>query len=130
MVSPGSASGSQVVEAARQFLGTPYVWGGGNINGTTGGGFDCSGLTSYAIYKGSGNKITLPRTSEQQWNVGVEIPIDQAQAGDLVFGSWAGTDPGHVGIAIGGGQMIHAPTTGDVVKQAPLQSDMKARRVL
>ena len=130
VVSPGSASGSQVVEAARQFLGTPYVWGGGNINGTTGGGFDCSGLTSYAIYKGSGNKITLPRTSEQQWTVGVEIPIDQAQAGDLVFGSWAGTDPGHVGIAIGGGQMIHAPTTGDVVKQAPLQSDMKARRVL
>ena len=130
VVSPGSASGSQVVDAARQFLGTPYVWGGGNINGTTGGGFDCSGLTSYAIYKGSGNKITLPRTSEQQWTVGVEIPIDQAQAGDLVFGSWAGTGPGHVGIAIGGGQMIHAPTTGDVVKQAPLQSDMKARRVL
>ena len=130
VVSPGSASGSQVVEAARQYLGTPYVWGGGNINGTTGGGFDCSGLTSYAIYKGSGNQVTLPRTSEQQWTVGVEIPINQVQAGDLVFGAWSGSGPGHVGVAIGDGQMIHAPTTGDVVKQVPLQSDMKARRVM
>lgn len=130
VVSPGSASGAQVVEAARQYIGTPYVWGGGNINGTTGGGFDCSGLTSYAIYTGSGNQVTLPRTSEQQWTVGVEIPIAQAQPGDLVFGSWTGSGPGHVGVAIGDGQMIHAPTTGDVVKQAPLQSDMKARRVM
>ena len=130
VVFPGSASGSQVVEAARQYIGTPYVWGGGNINGTTGGGFDCSGLTSYAIYTGSGNQITLPRTSEQQWTVGVEIPIAQAQPGDLVFGSWSGSGPGHVGVAIGDGQVIHAPTTGDVVKQAPLQSDMKARRVM
>lgn len=130
VVSPGSASGSQVVDAARQYLGTPYVWGGGGTGGPTGGGFDCSGLTSYAIYQGSGNKVTLPRTSEQQWAVGVEIPIDQAQAGDLVFGGWSGSGPGHVGVAIGGGQMIHAPTTGDAVKQSPFQSDMKARRVM
>ena len=130
VVSPSSASGTQVIEAARQYLGTPYVWGGGGIGGPTGGGFDCSGLTSYAIYTGSGNQVTLPRTSEQQWTVGGEIPINQAQPGDLVFGSWSGSGPGHVGIAIGNGQMIHAPTTGDVVKQAPLQNDMKARRVI
>lgn len=133
VVSPGSASGAQVVEAARQYLGTPpYVWGGGGTGGPTGGGFDCSGLTSYAIYTGSGNTVTLPRTSEQQWSVGVEIPpISQAQPGDLVFGAWSGSGPGHVGIAIGNGQMIHAPpTTGDIVKQAPLQNDMKARRVI
>lgn len=129
-VPPGSASGSQVVEAARQYLGTPYVWGGGNINGISGGGFDCSGLTSYAIYKGSGNKVTLPRTSEQQWTVGVEIPIDQAQPGDLVFGSWEPSGPGHVGIAMGNGRMVHAPTFGDVVKEAPLMDGMKARRVM
>ncbi len=105
--------------------------GGGGTGGPTGGGFDCSGLTSYAIYTGSGNTVTLPRTSEQQWSVGVEIPISQAQPGDLVFGAWSGSGPGHVGIAIGNGQMIHAPpTTGDIVKQAPLQNDMKARRVI
>lgn len=129
-VPPGSASGSQVVEAARQYLGTPYVWGGGNINGISGGGFDCSGLTSYAIFKGSGNKVTLPRTSEQQWTVGVEIPIEQAQPGDLVFGSWEPSGPGHVGIAMGNGRMVHAPTFGDVVKEAPLMDGMKARRVM
>ncbi|PVX59681.1 peptidoglycan DD-metalloendopeptidase family protein [Rhodococcus globerulus] len=130
VVFPASASGAQVVEASRQYLGTPYVWGGGGIGGPTGGGFDCSGLTSYAIYTGSGNTVTLPRTSEQQWSVGVEIPIAQAQPGDLVFGSWSASGPGHVGVAIGNGQMIHAPTTGDVVKQGPLQNDMKARRVI
>lgn len=62
--------------------------------------------------------------------MGVEIPIDQAQPGDLVFGSWAASGPGHVGIALGGGRMIHAPTTGDVVKEASLMSEMKARRVM
>ncbi|WP_080731825.1 peptidoglycan DD-metalloendopeptidase family protein [Rhodococcoides fascians] len=130
VASPGSAAGPQVIAAARQYLGTPYVWGGGSTAGPSGGGFDCSGLTSYAIYAGSGNKVTLPRTSEQQWTVGTEIPIDQAQPGDLVFGSWASSGPGHVGIALGNGRMIHAPTTGDVVKEAPLMEGMKARRVM
>ena len=61
--------------------------------------------------------------------MGSEIPIDQAMPGDLVFGSFEANGPGHVGIYIGGGQMIHAPTTGDVVKQAPLMAGMKARRI-
>ena len=130
LVPNGSKDGGQVVAAARQYLGTPYVWGGGSTGGPSGGGFDCSGLTSYATFTGSGGKVTLPRTSEQQWTVGTEIPIDQAQPGDLVFGSWAGSGPGHVGIALGGGRMIHAPTTGDVVKEAPLMGGMKARRVM
>lgn len=128
---PGqSANGGQVVNAAREYLGTPYVWGGGGTGGPSGGGFDCSGLTSYAVFAASGGKTTLPRTSEQQWTVGVEIPINDAQPGDLVFGSWGPGGPGHVGIFAGNGQMVHAPTTGDVVKEAPLlQSGMKARRM-
>lgn len=124
---PTGADGDNVVEAARQYLGTPYVWGGGDINGPSRGGFDCSGLTSFAYF--AGKHITLPRTSEAQWGVGSEIPIDQAMPGDLVFGSFEANGPGHVGIYIGGGQMIHAPTTGDVVKQAPLMAGMKARRI-
>ncbi|MDH6284521.1 peptidoglycan DD-metalloendopeptidase family protein [Prescottella agglutinans] len=128
---PNAAGDSgQVVTAAREYLGTPYVWGGGGIGGPSGGGFDCSGLTSYAVHAASGGKVALPRTSEQQWGVGVEIPIDQAQPGDLVFGGWGSNGPGHVGIYSGGGQMVHAPTTGDVVKEAPLQAGMKARRVM
>lgn len=125
-----SGDNRQVVAAAREYLGTPYVWGGGGIAGPSGGGFDCSGLTSFAVHAASAGTVTLPRTSEQQWNVGVEIPIAQAQPGDLVFGSWGPSGPGHVGIYVGDGQMVHAPTTGGVVEEAPLQAGMKARRVM
>ncbi|MFF0818071.1 peptidoglycan DD-metalloendopeptidase family protein [Rhodococcus sp. NPDC003318] len=120
----------QVVAAAREYLGTPYVWGGGGTAGPSGGGFDCSGLTSYAVHAATAGKVTLPRTSEEQWRIGVEIPLDQTRPGDLVFGSWGPNGPGHVGIYTGGGQMVHAPNTGDVVKEAPLQAGMKARRMM
>ncbi len=112
-----------VVEAGLKFLGLPYVWGGGNINGPSMGGFDCSGLTSYAIHAATG--VTLPRTSETQWGVGVEIPLDQAQPGDLLFGNWQAGGPGHVAIYVGNGQMLHAPTFGDVVKVGPIFAGMK-----
>lgn len=129
-VPTASGDSSQVVAAAREYLGTPYVWGGGGVGGPAGGGFDCSGLTSYAVHAATGGRVTLPRTSETQWGVGVEVPIDQAQPGDLVFGGWGPNGPGHVGVYSGNGQMVHAPTTGDVVKEAPLQAGMKARRVI
>jgi cell wall-associated NlpC family hydrolase len=103
------------------------VWGGGNVNGPSGGGFDCSGLTSFAVHAAAG--IALPRTSETQWNVGQEIPMDQARPGDLLFGNWQSGGPGHVAIYIGNGQMIHAPTTGDVVRIADVFPEMKARRI-
>ncbi|NMN99307.1 peptidoglycan DD-metalloendopeptidase family protein [Antrihabitans stalactiti] len=124
---PSSPKGTQIVAASRQWLGTPYVWGGGGPQGPSNGGLDCSGLTSAAVFAATG--ISLPRTSEEQWTVGEEIPIDQVQPGDLLFGEWSGGRPGHVAIATGGGQMIHAPQTGEVVKEAPIQSGMKARRV-
>lgn len=125
-----TSDNSQIVTVAREYLGTPYVWGGGGIAGPSGGGFDCSGLTSFAVHAASAGTVTLPRTSEQQWTTGVEIPIEQAQPGDLVFGNWRPNGPGHVGIYSGDNQMIHAPTTGDVVTEAPLQAGMKARRVM
>ncbi len=122
--------GGRAVESAMNYLGLPYVWGGGNINGPSGGGFDCSGLTSYAIYKASGGAMTLPRTSETQWNIGSEIPLSMAQPGDLLFGNWQSGGPGHVAIYMGNGQMVHAPTTGDVVRIGAVFDGMKARRVL
>ncbi|MFC4605537.1 NlpC/P60 family protein [Rhodococcus kronopolitis] len=122
--------GSKVVEAALKFLGLPYVWGGGNINGPSGGGFDCSGLTSFAMYQATGDKLTLPRTSETQWNIGMEIPMEAARPGDLVFGNWQAGGPGHVGIYIGNGQMVHAPQTGDVVRVGAVFENMKARRIV
>ncbi len=74
--------------------------------------------------------ITLPRTSETQWHVGTEIPLEHARPGDLLFGNWQAGGPGHVAIYIGGGQMVHAPTTGDVVRVGTVFPDMKARRII
>ncbi len=126
---PGGSSGSQIVAVARRQIGVPYVWGGGDVNGPSKGGLDCSGLTSYAVFAGTGGRLTLPRTSEAQWQIGQEVPIGQVQPGDLLFGEFGGPGPGHVAIAIGGGRMIHAPQPGETVTEAPIQSDMKARRV-
>lgn len=122
--------GNKVVEAALGYLGLPYVWGGGNINGPSGGGFDCSGLTSYAVYTATADTLALPRTSETQWNVGTEIPMSEARPGDLLFGNWQSGGPGHVAIYIGNGQMVHAPQTGDVVRVAPVFDGMKVRRIV
>lgn len=125
----GVTDDDQVLAAARQYLGTPYAWGGGGPDGPSGGGFDCSGLTSYAVHTASAGRVSLPRTSEQQWSVGVEIPMSEAQPGDLVFGSWGSGGPGHVGVYAGNGRMVHAPTTGEAVQHSPTQEDMRARRV-
>lgn len=119
---------SRVVDVAMRFVGLPYVWGGGNINGPTMGGFDCSGLTSFAMFAATG--IVLPRTSETQWHIGVEVPLSEAKPGDLLFGNWQEGGPGHVAIYVGNGQMLHAPTTGDVVRIGPVFDGMKARRIL
>ncbi|MBO0962616.1 C40 family peptidase [Neobacillus sp. MM2021_6] len=102
-----SGSASAVIAYAKQFLGVPYVWGG-----TTPNGFDCSGFVSY-VYRSVG--VGLPRVSRDQQNVGTRISPSQVQPGDLVF---RGSPAYHVGIYIGGGQYIHAPQTGDVVKIA------------
>lgn len=127
---PTTGLGGAAVQLAMRYLGLPYVWGGGNISGPSMGGFDCSGLTSAAVFAASGGKVVLPRTSETQWGVGTEIPMAAAQPGDLVFGNWQAGGPGHVGIYMGNGLMVHAPTFGDVVKIGPVFDGMKARRVL
>ena len=105
---------------------TPYVWGGGDADGPTGGqvpGFDCSGLTLYAVAQQTGREVILPHQTLSQLNDprGKIIPLDQLQPGDLVFPAKGGADPGHVAIYIGDGNVVHAPTFGDVVKVAPLR---------
>ncbi|RVW02873.1 C40 family peptidase [Rhodococcus xishaensis] len=127
---PTAGIGGAAVQLAMRFLGLPYVWGGGDISGPTMGGFDCSGLTSAAVFAASGGKIVLPRTSEEQWGVGTEVPIAAAQPGDLVFGNWQEDGPSHVGVYMGNGLMVHAPTFGEVVKIGPVLAEVKARRVL
>jgi len=106
-IAPPNVHGG-VVGVAMRYLGVPYVWGG-----STPRGFDCSGLVMYAF---AAIGISLPHSSYAQFNMGTPVSIGQLQAGDLVFFSGAS----HVGIYIGGGQFIHAPHTGDVVKISSL----------
>jgi len=103
-----SPYGGSVVSIAMHYLGVPYVWGGASP-----AGFDCSGFVMY-VYGQVG--VSLPHYTGAQWTMGVPVSRDQLQPGDLVFFDGLG----HVGIYIGGGQFIHAPQTGDVVKISSL----------
>ncbi len=101
-----STTGEAAASIALAQLGTPYVWGG-----AAPGGFDCSGLVSWAYAQaGLGG---LPHFTGALWNSGTHISSEADLApGDLVFFHGLG----HVGIYIGGGNFVHAPHTGDVVK--------------
>jgi hypothetical protein len=123
-------TGMRIVAAALKYLGLPYVWGGGGSNGPTMGGFDCSGLTSFAIHAATDGRTTLPRTSQQQWRIGHEVALADAAPGDLLFGNWGADGPGHVAIYLGNGMMVQAPSTGDVVRISRVMPGMRARHVL
>lgn len=106
---------SAVVDSARKYLGTPYVWGG-----TSPSGFDCSGFVQYVLAE---NGKSVPRTTQEQFAGGQAVDKSQLQAGDLVFYDWSGgTEATHVGIYEGNGKMIHAPHSGDVVKEVDFNS--------
>src|SRR5262245_50747951 len=123
VAAPPSTHGGAAGAAMSQ-LGTPYVWGGASP-----GGFDCSGLVMWAF---SQVGVSLPHSSYAQYGYGVPVSRDQLQAGDLVFFDGLG----HVGIYVGGGQFVHAPHTGDVVKVSSLSEGwyaatyVGARRIL
>jgi cell wall-associated NlpC family hydrolase len=93
-----------VVGVAMSKLGTPYVWGAAGPSA-----FDCSGLVTWAFAQMG---VSVPHSSYALAGMGTPVSRDQLQPGDLVF--FDGN--GHVGIYIGGGQFVHAPHTGDVVK--------------
>jgi cell wall-associated NlpC family hydrolase len=114
--------GQTVVAAAKRWLGTTYVWGGGNANGPTGGGFDCSGLVLYA-YAQVG--IALPHYSGYQYYKGARISKGNLKPGDLVFYAYDTSNPAtihHVAMYIGNNQMIEAPFTGSWVRIMPLRT--------
>ncbi|MER5253607.1 MULTISPECIES: NlpC/P60 family protein [unclassified Streptomyces] len=106
---PSSSRAAAAIAAARSAVGKPYVWG---ANGPS--GFDCSGLTQWS-YAQAG--VGLPRTSQAQRYAGQQVPLGQAQPGDLVAYR---DDASHIGMYMGNGQVVHAPYPGAPVRYDPV----------
>lgn len=99
-VSSSGSIGSQIVEFAKQYLGTPYVWAGSSPSG-----FDCSGFVSY-VMKNFGYSVN--RTAASMYSNGTAVDKSELQPGDAVFFASSSESIGHVGIYIGDGEFIHS----------------------
>ncbi|WP_049222551.1 C40 family peptidase [Neisseria sicca] len=106
-------------------IGTPYRWGGSS----TATGFDCSGMIQF-VYKNALG-VSLPRTARDMAAASRKIPDNQLKAGDLVFFNTGGSSQySHVGLYIGNGEFIHAPSSGKTIKTEKLSSPYYAKHYL
>ncbi len=103
------AEGNEIVEYAKTFLGVPYVSGG-----NTPSGFDCSGFVQYVM---ANFGIQMPRSSTDQYSIGVRVDKSQLMPGDLVYFKYSASSSGlnHVGIYVGDGNFIHSTIPGRTV---------------
>ena len=124
----------RVIDRGMSQLGVTYAWGGGNQDGPTLGvrdggvadshgdyskvGFDCSGLMVYSF---AAVGIQLEKYSGYQYTSGTQIPVGDAQRGDMLF--WGAGGSSHVALYLGDGTMLEAPQSGDVVKVSPVRWD-------
>jgi cell wall-associated NlpC family hydrolase len=114
----------RVLETAVRLVGTPYRAGGANPST----GFDCSGFVTWVF---GAHGLAVPRTVRDQFSAARGIPDGSGPAaGDLLFFSTEGPGPTHVGIALGDGRFVHAPSSRGVVRIEPLQAPYWSRRYL
>ena len=118
VVAPSSGNGSGVVSYASQFQGVPYVYGG-----TSPSGFDCSGFVQF-VYAQFG--LGLPRVDADQrvWAQSNGTQVSNPEPGDFMW------RPGHVGIYVGNGLMIHAPRPGKSVEIVPVYASFEYYRIM
>jgi cell wall-associated NlpC family hydrolase len=107
----GTGKGAIAAKTACAQIGKPYVWAAAGPRT-----FDCSGLTLYA-WAAAG--VTLGHFTQWQWNEGTPVSRAQLQPGDLVFYF---KDLHHMSIYVGGNWVVHAPTSGDVVRMTTLDN--------
>jgi cell wall-associated NlpC family hydrolase len=110
---PTAGGASTAVAAAESQIGVPYVWGGES----PGVGFDCSGLTQWAWGRAG---VGIPRTAQAQYDAIAHVPLGDLQPGDLVFWGNGTGDIYHVGMYVGGGDVVAAPQTGEDVQTQPI----------
>ena len=120
VISRGEGStGDNVVSYAFNFIGRPYVFGAAGPKS-----FDCSGLTMYVFGKFG---VSLPHYTGSQYSMGASVSKGNLRAGDLVFFNTYGPIS-HVGIYIGGGDFIHAPSSGKTITVSSLSDSYYAKR--
>ena len=117
----------KAVAFAREMIGKPYRYGG-----DTPAGFDCSGLVRYSYGRAG---ISMPRATPAQRNATTLISVRSLRPGDLLFFDQEGKKSSHVGIYLGDGRFVHAPSTGGRVRTDSLRTEfwkkhfVEARRV-
>ena len=115
-----TAAGLEIARIARSLVGAPYRDGGALPDG-----FDCSGLVNYVFAR---QGVAVPRDVRRQASAGEPVDRVNVAPGDLVFFATTGSGPTHVGIAVGNGQFIHAPTSGGVVRVESMSAAYWASR--
>ena len=127
--SPAAPSGpgalalrAAVVETALGLRGVPYRTGGSDPKG-----FDCSGLVQYVFGR---HGITVPRGVREQLRLGREVRLAGIDRGDLIFFAITAKEPSHVGVAIGGDEFVHAPSSRGVVRVERFSAPYWARRIV
>jgi cell wall-associated NlpC family hydrolase len=118
-----SVSAERLIRLSRQQLGTPYRYGGSSPTE----GFDCSGLVHYVHAR---NGLYVPRSTRDQFRGSTAVPLSAIRPGDLLFFRINGDKPGHVGIYIGRGSFIHAPSSGKAVSQTSLNNPYWQSRLI
>ncbi len=115
-------SGDAIARSALELLGIPYRYGGDDESG-----FDCSGLVHY-VFRQHG--VRVPRQVTDLYDSRLLTDVRQARAGDLLFFATTSHEASHVGISLGGGRFVHAPSTGGVVRVEDLDVSYWTRRFL
>src|SRR5688572_22779363 len=109
-----------VIALALSLRGTQYINGGSDPSG-----FDCSGFVQWVFAQ---HGTALPREVKQQYRVGDDIDRDEVRPGDLVFFETVSPGASHVGIALGGGEFVHAPSSRGVVRTERYTVEYWAKR--